>query len=166
MEGMRIFIAGNGVWNKKAEKMEETKPADAMDSPKALSSFWDLENFKPLVDYNKPDTELVQAQIQARDNPEFTFVCHLGESLGPYKGSLAGSVRLTRPANQSREEIGTAIEKFCAKMKKMIMSLYEDEPCIDSSESCEKYHGFEKAYDSTKWKRRVKGDQGVVYHMI
>ena len=143
--------------------MEETKPADTMDSQKALSSFWDNVKFRPPMDYY---SDCLPAQLHAWNNPEFTFVCHLGELLGPYKGALAGSVRLTRPANQSREEIGTALETFCEKLKKMIMSLYEDEPCIDSSESCEKYHGFEKAYDSTKWKRRVKGDQGVVYHMI
>lgn len=87
--------------------------------------------------------------------------------MGPYKGALAGSVRLTRPANQSTEGIEIALDNFCAKLKKMIMSSYEDEPRISSDESHEKYFCFEKATDSSiAWKRKFKGDQGVIFHMI
>jgi len=124
----------------------------------STSSFWENADFGPPMDYYSDGC--LQAQLHAKKNPEFTFVCHLGESLGPYKGTLAGSVRLTRPANQSAEGIETALDNFYAKLKKMIMSSYEDEPRISSDESHEKYFRFEKAFDSINaWKRRFKGDQ-------
>jgi hypothetical protein len=119
--------------------MEETKPAATDPSSVIVSteqeqkpdSFWDLANFKPLVDYNKPDTELVQAQTHEHMNPELNFVCRVNQSLGLYQGCLNGSICLTRPARQPKEVVVEALDKLLITIKDMVMSSYDEESQLD-----------------------------------
>lgn len=119
--------------------MDETKPAATASSSvvtsteqeQKLDSFWDSANFKPLVDYNKPDTELVRAQTHVHMNPELNFVCRVNQSLGPYQGCLNGSICLTRPARQPRGVVVKALDNLLIAIKDMVMSSYDEEAQLD-----------------------------------